>query len=105
MGLAAFNARRRAMANKAKEQAAQEEAVQREAEAKAAAEREKADSAAAAQKKADGRKEDGDSKGADEAPKRLTIPEIKEALAAKEIDIPAGVTKRDDLLALLEAAE
>lgn len=34
----------------------------------------------------------------------LKIPQIKEALAAKGIEIPEGVTKRDDLLALLEAA-
>lgn len=46
-----------------------------------------------------------DNKGANDATKRLTVPEIKEALAAKEVDIPAGVTKRDDLLALLETAE
>lgn len=37
--------------------------------------------------------------------KALTITQIKEFLAAKEIEIPAGVTKRDDLIALLEAAE
>lgn len=35
----------------------------------------------------------------------LTVPQIKERLAEKGIDIPAGVTKRDDLLALLPSDE
>lgn len=37
--------------------------------------------------------------------KPLTIPQVKELLAEKGIDIPAGVTKRDDLLALLTDGE
>ena len=49
--------------------------------------------------------QDDDNKGANDATNRFTVPEIKEALAAKGVEIPAGVTKRDDLLALLEAAE
>lgn len=36
--------------------------------------------------------------------KPLTVAQIKEALATKNIEIPEGVTKRDDLLALLDAA-
>jgi len=36
-------------------------------------------------------------------PKEPTIAEIKEALVAKGIEIPEGVTKRDDLKALLDA--
>ena len=36
--------------------------------------------------------------------KPATIPEIKAALAEKGIEIPEGVTKRDDLKALLDAA-
>lgn len=40
-----------------------------------------------------------------EAVKPLTVPQIKEALAAKGIEIPTGVTKRDDLFALLDAAD
>lgn len=41
--------------------------------------------------------------GGDDKP--LTIPQIKELLTEKGIDIPAGVTKRDDLLALLTDGE
>lgn len=37
-------------------------------------------------------------------PKELTVPEIKEALAAKGIDIPKGVTKKPDLQKLLDDA-
>ncbi|MFT0547488.1 hypothetical protein ACMHYO_14295 [Allopusillimonas ginsengisoli] len=37
--------------------------------------------------------------------KPLTVAQIKEALAAQDVEIPEGVTKRDDLLALLEAAD
>lgn len=37
--------------------------------------------------------------------KPMTVAEIKGALLEKEIPIPEGVTKRDDLLALLEGAE
>jgi hypothetical protein len=36
--------------------------------------------------------------------KALTVPQIKEALAAKGIEIPEGVTKKADLQALLDAA-
>ena len=36
--------------------------------------------------------------------KHLTAPQIKAALEEKGVKIPEGVTKRDDLLALLEAA-
>lgn len=42
--------------------------------------------------------------GQAEAKKPMTIPQIKDALAAKGIEIPEGVTKRDDLKALLDAA-
>lgn len=41
---------------------------------------------------------------ADKKPKPPTVAEIKEALAAMGIEIPEGVTKRDDLKALLDAA-
>lgn len=34
----------------------------------------------------------------------LTVPEIKEALAAKGVEIPDGVTLKADLAALLDAA-
>lgn len=34
----------------------------------------------------------------------LTVPQIKAALKEKGVEIPEGVTKRDDLLALLDAA-
>lgn len=37
--------------------------------------------------------------------KSLTISRIKELLGEKGIDIPAGVTRRDDLLALLTDGE
>ncbi|WP_368648980.1 hypothetical protein ABRY95_13835 [Castellaniella ginsengisoli] len=37
--------------------------------------------------------------------KPLTVPQIKAALEEKDIEIPEGVTKRDDLLALLDAAD
>lgn len=36
--------------------------------------------------------------------KQMTVPQIKDALAAKGVTIPDGVTKRDDLKALLDAA-
>ena len=42
--------------------------------------------------------------GAGKASDGLTIAQIKEALAAKKIDIPAGVTRNDDLAALLDGA-
>lgn len=40
--------------------------------------------------------------GQDDKP--MAIPEIKKALAEKGVAIPDGVTKRDDLKALLDAA-
>lgn len=43
--------------------------------------------------------EEGDSEGA----KKATVAELREALAAKGIDIPEGA-KKADLVALLEAA-
>lgn len=36
--------------------------------------------------------------------KPMTVAQIKEALAEKGVEVPEGVTKRDDLKALLEAA-
>lgn len=41
----------------------------------------------------------------DQSNKPLTIAQIKELLVEKGIDIPAGVTKHADLLALLESNE
>lgn len=43
-------------------------------------------------------------KDAEGGEKVMTVPQIKEALAAKGIEIPEGVTKRDDLKALLDSA-
>ena len=40
----------------------------------------------------------------EDAAKPLTVPQIKEVLAAKGIEVPEGVTRRDDLKALLDAA-
>lgn len=51
---------------------------------------------------AKGQKDSGDG---GQGGKALTVPEIKKALADKGIAIPEGVTKRDDLKALLDAAE
>lgn len=43
-------------------------------------------------------------KDAESGEKPMTVPQIKDALAAKGIEIPEGITKRDDLKALLDAA-
>jgi hypothetical protein len=51
---------------------------------------------------------DGDAdqdKGGAKPSEGLTVAEIKEALAAKKVDIPDGVTLKADLAALLDAAE